>query len=193
LEVEWRDSGKTWIELKTMKEPNAVEVAEYALTNKIPHEPAFYWWVHDVIRCKKHLIKLSQTRFIRPQYKHGICVPRNIKEAINNGIKFWEEAIAKEMKNVRVAFKFLELSEKSASVYKKISLRMMFNVKMDFTQKARLVAGGHLTDPLSCLTYSSVVSRESVRITFLIYAINGYDVIAADVQNAYVQATSLEK
>jgi hypothetical protein len=37
------------------------------------------------------------------------------------------------------------------------------------------------------------VSRESVRIAFLIAAINGYDVIAADVQNAYVHATSLEK
>jgi hypothetical protein len=52
---------------------------------------------------------------------------------------------------------------------------------------------GHLTDQPSCFTYSSVVSRESVQIAFLIAAINGYDVIAADVHNAYVQATSLEK
>jgi hypothetical protein len=37
------------------------------------------------------------------------------------------------------------------------------------------------------------VSRESVRIAFIIAAINGYDVIAADVQSAYVQYTSLEK
>jgi hypothetical protein len=37
------------------------------------------------------------------------------------------------------------------------------------------------------------VSRECVRIAFLIAAINGCDVIAADVQNAYVQATSLDK
>jgi hypothetical protein len=101
--------------------------------------------------------------------------------------------MAKEMKNVRVAFKFLEPFEKPAPGYKKIPLRMIFNIKMDFTRKARLVAGGHLTDPPSCLTYISVVSIESNRIAFLIAAINGYDVIAADVQNAYVQATSLEK
>jgi hypothetical protein len=56
-----------------------------------------------------------------------------------------------------------------------------------------LSQGGHLTDPPSCLTYSSVVSRESVRIAFLIAAVNGYEVIAADVKNDYVQATSLEK
>jgi hypothetical protein len=197
LEVECRDGGTAWIELKNTKELNAVEVAECALANQISHEPAFDWWVHDVIRPKKSLIKLSQTHFLRPQYRYGICVPRNIKEAINfdleNGNKFCEEAIAKEMKNVRVAFKFLELSEKPAPGYKKIPLRMIFDIKMNFTRQARLVAGGHLTDPPSCLTYSSVVSRESVRIAFLIAAINGYYMIAADVQNVYVQSTSLAK
>jgi hypothetical protein len=35
LEIEWRDGGTAWIELKTMKESNAVEVAEYALANQI--------------------------------------------------------------------------------------------------------------------------------------------------------------
>jgi hypothetical protein len=61
LEVEWRGGGTAWIELKTMKESNAVEVAEYALANQISHEPAFYCWVHDVICRKKRLIELSQT------------------------------------------------------------------------------------------------------------------------------------
>jgi hypothetical protein len=36
------------------------------------------------------------------------------------------------------------------------------------------------------------VSREIVRIAFIIAAINGCDMIAADVKNAYVQATALE-
>jgi hypothetical protein len=66
LEVEWCDVGTAWIELKTMKESNAVEVVEYALANQISHGPAFECWVHDVIRRKKGLIKLSQTRFLRP-------------------------------------------------------------------------------------------------------------------------------
>jgi hypothetical protein len=97
------------------------------------------------------------------------------------------------MKNIHVAFKFLEPSEKPAPGYKKIPFCMIFDIKMDFTRKSRLVAGGYLMDPPSCLTYSSVVSRESVQIAFLVATINGYDVIAADVQNVYVQATSLEK
>jgi hypothetical protein len=172
-------------------------VAEYALANQIAHEPDFDWWLHDALRRKKRLIKLSQTRFLRPQYKYGICVPRNVEEALKfdleNGNKFWELAIAKEMKNVRVAFKFLEPPYKPAPGYKNIPLQMIFDIKMDFTRKTRLVAGGNLTDPPPCLNYSSVVARESVPIAFLIPAVNGYDIIAAGVQNAYVQATSVEK
>jgi hypothetical protein len=36
-----------------MKESNAFEVDEYAFANQISHEPAFDWWVHDVLRRKK--------------------------------------------------------------------------------------------------------------------------------------------
>ena len=34
----------------------------------------------------------------------------------------------------------------------------------DFRRKARLVAGGHMTDTPAAITYASVVSRESVRL-----------------------------
>jgi hypothetical protein len=88
------------------------------------------------------------------------------------------------MKNYHVAFKFMESPEKLSPGYNKIPLHMIFDIKMDFTLKARLVAGEHLTDPPSCLTYIYDVSRESIRIAFL---------VAAYVQNAYMQATSLEK
>jgi hypothetical protein len=102
-------------------------------------------------------------------------------------------AIAKEKKNARVVFKFLEPPEKPAPVYNNIPLDMIFDIKRYFTHKARLVTGWNLTDPPSCLTYSSAVSRESVRIAFFIAAVDGYEVIAADVQNAYVQESSLGK
>lgn len=40
---------------------------------------------------------------------------------------------------------------------------MLFDVKMDYTRKAHLVAGGHVTDPSDVSSYSSAISRESVR------------------------------
>jgi hypothetical protein len=69
----------------------------------------------------------------------------------------------------------------------------VFEVKFDLRRKARYVAGGHLTSTPSHLTYSSVVNRESVRIGFLIAALNDLDVWAADVQNAYLNAPTKEK
>ena len=43
------------------------------------------------------------------------------------------------------------------------------------------------------MTYSTVVSRESVRIAFLIAALNGLDVLAGDIQNTYLNAPTKEK
>ena len=42
-------------------------------------------------------------------------------------------------------------------------------------------------------TYAGVVSRESVRIAFTYAALNGLDVWAADLQNAFLQAPCSEK
>jgi hypothetical protein len=39
LQVEWRDGSTTWVPLSELKESNPVEVAEYAVANKIAEEP----------------------------------------------------------------------------------------------------------------------------------------------------------
>jgi hypothetical protein len=62
-----------------------------------------------------------------------------------------------------------------------------------FTRKARFVAGGHMTPPPSSMTYSTVVTRESVRIAFLLATLNGLEVQAADISNAYLNAPCREK
>jgi hypothetical protein len=63
----------------------------------------------------------------------------------------------------------------------------------DFTRKARFVAGGHTTEAPACMTYSSVVSRDSVRLAFLIAGLNDLEVSACDVGNAYLNADCREK
>ena len=70
---------------------------------------------------------------------------------------------------------------------------MIFDVKMDFTRKARFVLDGHKTPSPLGSTYAGVVSRESVRIAFTYAALNGLDVFAADIRNAYLQAPSSQK
>jgi len=63
----------------------------------------------------------------------------------------------------------------------------------EFTRKARLVASGHMTETPASSTYSSVVSRESVRVAFLPMALNDLELFAADVGNAYLNAPCREK
>ena len=79
--------------------------------------------------------------------------------------------------------------------YAKIGLHMVFDIKLgeNFRHKARLVAGGHKTTVDPVLTFSSVVSRDSVRILFLVAALNDLDVKSCDIQNAYITADNREK
>jgi hypothetical protein len=74
-----------------------------------------------------------------------------------------------------------------------IPCHIIFDVKVDFTRKARFVAGGHKTEAPKGITYSSVVSRNSTRIAFLLAALNDIDILAADIGNAYLNADAREK
>eukprot|EP00980_Cylindrotheca_fusiformis_P024973 scaffold12826_cov83-Cylindrotheca_fusiformis.AAC.1 len=63
-----------------------------------------------------------------------------------------------------------------------------------FTRKARLVANGNETPVAPKYDrYSSVVSRESVRIGFLYAALNDLDILSCDISNAYLNAPCSEK
>ena len=50
-----------------------------------------------------------------------------------------------------------------------------------------------MTNTPAVLTYSSVVSRESVRIALTYAALNELDILGCDVSNAYVEAPCREK
>ena len=171
-------------------------MAEYAVAHDLSREPAFRWWVTKVLKKRDRIIKRVR-RCRKLKMKFGIEVPTTVEEALeldrNNGNNLWADAIKKEMKNSRVAFQLLGRDERPPVGFKEITCHLVFDVKMDLTRKARYVAGGHLTDPPSSMTYASVVSRDSVRIAFLIAALNDLDILAGDIQNAYLHANTKEK
>jgi hypothetical protein len=72
---------------------------------------------------------------------------------------------------------------------------MIFDVNLgeNYRQKALMVANGSVTNTLLHVLYSSVVSRDLVRIAFLIAGLNGLDVRACDIQNAYLTAPPRER
>lgn len=111
----------------------------------------------------------------------GIKIPKNVAEArafdADNGNTFWWDTILKEMKNVRPAFEVWEKgADKIPSSYQQINCHLIFDVKIgkNFRHKVRFVAGGQTREvPDSLITYSSIVSRYSVRVTLTIAALNG--------------------
>lgn len=204
LLVEWKDGSSEWLPLKDLKVAFPVELAEYAVANQIEDEPAFKWWVPHTLKKRNSIIAKVKSKYWRTTHKFGIKVPKDYNEAVKfdleNGNRHWQDATAKEMGNVRVAFKkredlTAETAKKVLVGYQRIRCHLIFDIKMDgkFTRKARFVAGGHTTSPPSSVTYSSVVSRDSVRICFVIATLNGLDVMACDVGNAYLNAPCAEK
>jgi hypothetical protein len=195
--VLWKDGSTSWEPLKDMKEAFPIQVAEFAVSQGIQDHIAFKWWLPHVLKRRSQIIKAIKSRYEKKTHKYGIRVPRNTEEAYEidkkTGTDFWHQAIMKEMKNNSVAFRFLEEGEQIPVGSKWIPFHMIFDMKIDLTRKARFVAGGHWTDTPSQLTYSSVVTRESIRIAFLIAALNDLDILAANVGNVYLQAPAREK
>lgn len=109
------------------------------------------------------------------------------------GTTFWKDALVKEMGGIKPVINILERGSSPPVGFKQIPCLIIFDVKMDFTRKARFVAGGHKTEPPLSITYASVVSRESVQIAFMIAALNNISILSADVQGAYLNAPCKEK
>ncbi|MGH7954890.1 MAG: hypothetical protein ACREOZ_02900, partial [Gloeomargaritales cyanobacterium] len=70
---------------------------------------------------------------------------------------------------------------------------MIFTVKSDLRRKARLVVEGHVVDAGDLPTYASTVKGISVRLLFLIAAINDLHFLSAEIVNAFVNAYTNEK
>ena len=60
---------------------------------------------------------------------------------------------------------------------------MIFDIKIDgrFTRKALYVAVGNTTATPSSITYSSVVSRDNIRIAFTLAVLKGVGIRAVDI------------
>ena len=139
-------------------------------------------------------------------------MPKNAEDATRldkyNNNYFWQDTIRKELKTVCIAYKPYEHNGENISPeqirtemqnhligYKEITCHFVFDVKLDgsFTRKARFCANGSKTDVPKSLSYSSVVSRESVRIAFLLAGLIDVEILACDILGAYLNAPVGEK
>ena len=100
----------------------------------------------------------------------------------------------KRYHKVTHTFKILDEDERPPISSQYMKCHMVFSIKMeDFSQKACLVAGGHMVKAPMSFTYASMVSRELVRIALTLAALNDLAVKTSDILNASLTAPCSEK
>lgn len=109
---------------------------------------------------------------------------------VKYGKKLWTDAIGKEITNVGIAFEVLENSASTPVGWLKQTRHLIFDVKMLLAQKLDRYWMGIEHQ----LQMDPPVSHESIRIIAFTYTtLNDIDVIVADIQTAYLQASSSQK
>jgi hypothetical protein len=82
LLVMWKDQSMSWVKLKDLKAPNPIELAEYAVANRIVEEPAFKWWVSHMLRKQNRIISKVKSKYWKTMHKFGCKLPHSVAEAL---------------------------------------------------------------------------------------------------------------
>jgi hypothetical protein len=100
-----------------------------------------------VLRKRDVIILAVNSQVRKTSHKYGINVPSSVRHSIEidrkNKNTFWQDALAKEMGNMCVAFKILGPNAKAPPGWHKAYGHIFFYLKMDFTRKACWVKEGH--------------------------------------------------
>jgi len=184
------DSGETsWLPLSIVKRSNPNLYAGYALTKRGT-------WANTFRRQRRQLNCLCSNIFKTSTvlYKYGFRLPRSSKEALeidkSAGNTLWADAIHKEMCKIEKFNVFKEASSIPAG-YERLRCMLIFDIKLDGTHKARLVADGS-GSPVSTDSYSSVIDPDHVRLALIVATLNGLDHCMIDLEDAYLHALTKE-
>jgi hypothetical protein len=196
--VEWDDGSETTEPLDIIIKDDPITVADYAAANNLSDRPGWKRLKH-IIRNRKRLERMAHASNVTrkgPLYQFGVEVL--VKHAYEldkkNGNTLWTDAMEKEIGNIQQYETFKDMGNISYMPgYKKIIVHFVFAVKHDLRHKARLVAGGHLTDPTTEGSYSSVVNLRSLRICVVAAETNGLSIMVGDISSAYLEAYTKEK
>ena len=177
--------------------------AVHARKNNLLEKPGWKQFKKLAKREKKLIRLVNQAKLtsfrLTPVHMHGYLVPRNYQQALEldkqNGNTKWADATQLELHQVLGYGTFNDHGRhaRGPEGHKRINVHFVYAVKHDGRHKARLVAGGHLTDTPIDSVYSSVVSLKGVRVISFLAELNGLDLWSTDIGNAYLESPTSEK
>ena len=201
--VEWETGETTYEPLDMIASDDPVTCAEYAMKHNLLDTSGWKRFKRYAKNEKKlnRMINQAKLQSYRrePFWKFGVLVPRTHAQAVEldriNGNTKWQDAEETEMRQLIEYQTFVDKGKggEAPAGYKKIRCHMIYDVKHDGRHKARLVAGGHLTDPNTDSVYSGVVSLRGIRLIVFLAELNSLELWGADVGNAYLEAKTKEK
>jgi hypothetical protein len=201
--VSWLTEDDSWISLEALRDDNPFLIIDYVMTKPMLLKSDDFNWVLQYIDDAPKLQRMSNafkavTSARQPKIKFGVEVPYSIHHALQldqrNGQSLWREAIDKELAQLNEYRTFRRRhAGENLHEYTRIPYHCVFDVKFDGRRKCRLVAGGNHTTPSKESVFSGVVNISSVRLGFLIAELNGLQVCAADIGNAFLYGRTREK
>ena len=88
-----------------------MNITEHAVSLGVDDEPVFSWWVPFILKKRDRIISTINTRYHTRTHKFGIEIPKSAEHIkrmdIVNGKTLWQDTIAKEIKALIIALKFL--------------------------------------------------------------------------------------
>ena len=203
MKVLWKDGSISWIAGDALQLHNPFIFIPYVIKRKLFNHKDFMW-VNEYLKGNesyKNIYKIHKVKSNKqPIYKFGIQIPQNVQHAYKldkiNKDSGWEKSMDKEISSINEhqTFIILEEHEPLPEGYKQIPYHFVFDAKYDGRKKSRLVAGGHKAPEVpENEIYSGVVSIETIRVAFVLAAMNNLDVCAADVSTAFLYGKTKEK
>jgi len=204
--VNWEDGSATWEPLSIIAKDDPVTIAAYANENDLLEVPGWKRFRRFARNRKKMQRMLKQVRLNAmktpprgKKFKFGVEIPVDYEDAKRldkeNNNTLWMDATDLELAQLD-EYETFDDRGKGAPIpdgYRKIRLHLIYDCKHDFRRKARMVAGGHMTETPKESTYSSVVSLKSLRCVMFIAELNELEMCAGDIGNAYLEAFTTEK
>ena len=127
--------------MKELKESHPSKNAEFAVAYGVNGMPEFKWLVAHISKKGDAIIALVRRRIVQKTHKYSIEIPTSwdhvAKIDTKNSNQLWRDALAKEMKNVGVAFDMFEAHESVPVGWTKASCYLTWDVKIAFTRKAQ--------------------------------------------------------
>jgi len=80
--VMWNNNSTSWHPLADIKNSFPVQLAQYAISNKLDKDTAFRWWIKPTLKQKESILKAVKSKYSSQTYKFGILVPTSVEEAL---------------------------------------------------------------------------------------------------------------